>query len=85
MDGKLLILCDEMPGTHSDGHKEYKIRDVRYLLDTLRYPEDDVDRIFISWDAIIPEDRSFIEACKHYAQFTEKPEDPRFPLQEKEV
>ena len=22
MDGKLLILCDEMPGTHSDGHKE---------------------------------------------------------------
>lgn len=81
MDGKLLILCDEMPGTHSDGHKEYKIRDSRFLAAPMIHPEDDTDRIFVSWDSIIPEDRAFIEQCKHYARFTEKPEDPLFGIQ----
>ena len=81
MDGKLLILCDEMPGTHSDGHKEYKIRDSRFLAAPMIHPEDDTDRIFVSWDSIIPEDRAFIEQCKHYARFTEKPEDPLFSIQ----
>lgn len=83
MDGKLLILCDEMPGTHSDGHKEYKIRDSRFLVAPMRYPEDDPERIFISWDSIIPEDRSFIEQCTHYAKFTEKPQDPLFSISRK--
>ncbi len=80
MDGKLLILCDEMPGIHNNGHDDYKIRDSRFLAQVLRYPEDDTDRIFVSWDSIIPEDRGFIEACKHYARFTDKPDDPAFPL-----
>ncbi len=80
MDGKLLVLCDEMPGTHNNGHDDYKIRDSRFLVQVLRYPEDDTDRIFVSWDSIIPEDRAFIEACKYYARFTDKPNDPDFPL-----
>lgn len=80
MDGKLLILCDEMPGTHSDGQKEYKIRDSRFLAVPMRHPEDDVDRIFVSWDSIIPEDRAFIEQCKYYARFIEKPKDPLFGI-----
>ena len=80
MDGNLLILCDEMPGTHNDGHKEYKIRDSRFLVAPMRYPEDDTDRIFVSWDSIIPEDRAFIEQCKYYARFTEKPEDALFSI-----
>lgn len=83
MDGKLLILCDEMPGTYNSGPEEYKIRDSRFLVQEMRLPEDDVDRIFVSWDSIIPEDRSFIEACKHYAKFTEKPGNPLFPLSRK--
>lgn len=83
MDGKLLVLCDEMPGTYNDGHKDYKIRDSRFLAQILRYPEDDTDRIFVSWDSIIPEDRGFIEACKYYSRFTDKPDDPLFPLSRK--
>lgn len=83
MDGKLLILCDEMPGTHNYNHEEYKIRDSRFLVQEMRLPEDDTDRIFVSWDSIIPEDRSFIEACKHYAKFTERPNNPLFPLSRK--
>lgn len=83
MDRHLLILCDEMPGTHNYGHREYKIRDSRFLVQPMRYPEDDTDKIFVSWDSIIPEDRTFIEQCKYYAQFTEKPEDPLFSIARK--
>ena len=79
MDAKLLILCDEKPGTNNDGHKEYKIRDSIFLADSIRYPEDDTDKIFVSWDSIIPEDRTFIEECKYYATFREKP-NPTFVL-----
>lgn len=83
MDGKLLILCDEMPGLHNDGHKDYKIRDNRFLRSPNWYPEDlNSDKIFVSWDSIIPEDREFIELCKHYARFTEKP-DSDFVLKQK--
>lgn len=83
MDGKLLILCDEMPGVHNDGHREYKIRDSRFLRLPQWYPEDlDSDKIFVSWDSIMPEDREFIELCKHYAKFTEKPT-PDFVLKQK--
>lgn len=75
MDGKLLILCDEKPGTHKmpDG-KEYVIRDSMFLRRPILLPEDDTDKVFVSWNSIIPEDRWFIEACKHYAKFTEKPQ-----------
>ena len=47
MDAKLLILCDEKPGTNNDGHKEYKIRDSIFLAESIRYPEDDTDKIFL--------------------------------------
>lgn len=83
MDGKLLILCDEMPGVHNDGYKDYKIVDNRFLRSPKWYTEElNSDKIFISWDSIIPEDREFIELCKHYANFTEKPA-PDFVLKQK--
>ncbi len=75
MDGKVLILCDELPGDYD----KYWIKDRNYLISPIRIPEDDLERIFVCWDSIIPEDRSFIEMCKYYARFTEKPE-PTFAL-----
>lgn len=29
--------------------------------------EDNPERLFVCWDAIIPKDRSFIEGCMNYA------------------
>lgn len=78
MDGKLLILCDELPGDY----KGYSVKDRNFLVSPMRYPEDDPERLFVCWDSVIPEDRAFIEACKHYASFTEKP-DPIFALSQK--
>lgn len=78
MDGKLLILCDELPGDY----KGYSVKDKNFLVSPMRYPEDDPERLFVCWDSIIPEDRAFIEACKHYARFTERPE-PAFALSQR--
>lgn len=78
MDGKLLILCDEVPGDY----KGYSVKDRNFLVSPMRYPEDDPERLFVCWDSIIPEDRSFIEACKYYARFTEMPA-PTFALSQK--
>lgn len=75
MDGKVLILCDELPGDYG----EYCVKDRNYLISPIRLPEDDLERIFVCWDSIIPEDRRFIEMCKYYARFSEKPE-PNFAL-----
>lgn len=78
MDGKLLILCDELPGDY----QKYSVKDKNFLVSPMRYPEDDPERLFVCWDSIIPEDRSFIEACKYYARFTEMPA-PNFALSQK--
>lgn len=78
MDGKLLILCDELPGDY-DG---YSVKDRNFLVGPMRYPEDDPERLFVCWDSIVPEDRSFIEACKYYARFTEMPA-PDFTLSQR--
>ena len=83
MDGKLLILCDELPGKHNNGDKEYKIQDYGFLVSEKLYNDDlESDKIFMTWEALIPEDRWFIEACKYYARFTEKPI-PTFPIQKR--
>ena len=74
MDGKLMVFCDEIPGRHKILGKEYRVRDSRFLASDYMTMEDlNTDKIFVSWDSIIPEDREFIELCKHYAQFTESP------------
>lgn len=69
MDGKVLVICDEMPGVY----EEYSVKDSKYLIspDVNFYEEESI--IYTSWDSIIPEDRSFIVACKKYARFEEKP------------
>lgn len=83
MDGKLLILCDELPGKHNNGHDDYKIQDCKFLVSEICSPDDfNSDKIFMSWEALIPEDRWFIEACKYYARLTEKP-NLDFPLQKR--
>lgn len=83
MDGKLLILCDELPGKHNNGDDEYKIQDCKFLVSKMWYPEDlQSDKIFMTWEALIPEDRWFVEACEYYACFTDKPA-PDFPIQKK--
>lgn len=64
MDGKLLVLCDELPKTY----EHYKVRDVYFLRQELIDPEDDPEKIFVTWDAIIPKDKSFIAACIGYAR-----------------
>lgn len=63
MDGKLLILCDELPGDY----EEYSVKDIYFLKSEMIDPEDDPERLFVCWDAIIPQDRAFIEGCMHYA------------------
>lgn len=68
MDGKLLVLCDEKPGKY----ERYHIRDSKYLMCQYDSFESE-DIICASWDSIIPEDRSFIVACKEYAKFASKP------------
>lgn len=70
MDGKLLILCDELPGDY----KDYTVKDKNYLVSPMKAPEDEPERLFVCWDSVIPEDRAFIEACKYYARFTEMPD-----------
>lgn len=78
MNGKLLVLCDELPGWY----KGYTVKDSRYLKIPYINPAEDDDRIFICWDSIVPEDRAFIEVVKYYAHFTEMPE-PRFILNQR--
>ena len=86
MDGKLLILCDELPDyIELEGEKkkrDYKVYDRNFLVSPVRDPQDDPDRLFVCWDSIVPEDRSFLEACRYYARFIEKP-DPKFVLSQK--
>lgn len=62
MNGKLLILCDELPGNY----ERYSVKDIYYLRSEFIDPDDDPERVFVCWDAIIPEDRSFIEDCLCY-------------------
>lgn len=82
MDGKLLVLCDELPdyieleGEKKD-KKALKVYDRYYLVAPMRDPAEDPERLFVCWDSIVPEDRAFIEDCKRYARFEERP-DPRF-------
>lgn len=77
MDGKLLILCDERPGDY----EKYSVKDIYYLRDVMIDPQDDPDRLFVCWDAIIPQDRSFIEGCMHYGTtYDSMPVD--FPLKQ---
>ncbi len=63
MDGRLLILCDELP----KDYERYSVKDVYYLRSEIIDPDDNPDQLFVCWDAIIPQDRSFIEGCMHYA------------------
>lgn len=67
MDGKLLILCDELPGDY----EHHKVKDIYYLRQVMIDPDDNPDRLFVTWDAIIPKDKSFIEKCMHYASLCE--------------
>ncbi len=62
------------PGIYDNGHDKIKIRDNIFLKKTMRLPEDWDEKIFVSWDSIIPEDRAFIEACKYYATFQDRPD-----------
>lgn len=68
MDGKLLILCDELPGDY----KGYSVKDVYFLRSEIIDPDDVPERLFVCWDSIIPQDRSFIESCMHYATTYQK-------------
>ncbi len=68
MDGKLLILCDELPGDY----ERYSVKDIYFLKDEMIDPNDNPDRLFVCWDSIIPQDKSFIESCIHYATSYEK-------------
>lgn len=63
MDGKVLILCDELP----QDYEHYSVKDVYFLRSTIIDPDDNPERLFVTWDAVIPKDSSFIEACIHYA------------------
>lgn len=67
MDGKLLILCDELPGDY----EHHKVKDIYFLKQVMIDPDDNPDRLFVTWDAIIPKDKSFIEKCMHYASMSE--------------
>lgn len=78
MDGKVLVLCDEMPGDY----KDYSVKDRNYLVTPVKDPAEEPERIFVCWDSIIPEDRAFIEGCKYYATFKEKL-DPNFILSQR--
>ena len=87
MDGKLLVLCDELPdyieleGEKKD-KKALKVYDRNFLVAPMIDPSEDPERLFVCWDSIVPEDRAFIEACKHYATFTERPA-PGFALSQR--
>lgn len=63
MDGKLLILCDELPRDY----EHHSVKDVYFLRSTMIDPDDDPERLFVTWDAVIPKDRTFIEKCHQYA------------------
>lgn len=75
MDGKLLILCDEDPRDE----ERLTIRDKNFLVSEMWDPEDNTDLLFVSFDALIPQDRTFIEQCKVYGSFRDKPATD-FPL-----
>ncbi|MDE6292771.1 MAG: hypothetical protein K2L98_03735 [Bacilli bacterium] len=63
MEGKLLILCDELP----KDYERHSVKDVYFLKDDYIDPDDNPDRLFVTWDAVIPQDRTFIEQCHKYA------------------
>ncbi len=75
MDGKLLILCDEDPRDE----ERLTIRDKYFLVSEMWDPEDNTDMLFVSFDALIPEDRTFIKQCRYYASFRGQPA-ADFPL-----
>lgn len=54
MDGKLLILCDELPRDY----EHHSVKDVYFLRSTMIDPDDDPERLFVTWDAVIPKDRN---------------------------
>lgn len=68
MDGKLLILCDELPGDY----EHYQVKDAYFLKEVIRYPEDDPNRLYVCWDSIIPGDKEFIEKCIYYGTSYDK-------------
>ena len=68
MDGKLLILCDELPKEY----EHHSVKDVYFLRRPLIDPYDDPERLFVTWDAVIPKDRTFINGCEHYARTYEE-------------
>ena len=78
MDGKLLILCDEDPRSED----KLTIRDKHFLDSEMWDPEDNSDMLFVCFDSLIPEDRTFIEECKLYGTFRAKPE-PDFMIRQK--
>lgn len=74
MDGKLLVLCDELPGDY----ERYSVKDIYFLRSEFIDPGDDSDRLFVCWDAIVPEDRSFIEGCLYFGMtYAQMPADFR--------
>lgn len=64
MDGKLLVLVDEIPANY----EHHSVKDIYFLKSTIRYPEEDTDKIFVTWDAIIPKDTEFLDMCTYYAR-----------------
>lgn len=78
MDGKLLILCDEDPRDE----EKLTIRDKHFLDSEYWDPDDNTDMLFVCFDSLIPEDRTFIEECKLYGSFRANP-DPTFMIGQK--
>lgn len=64
MDGKLLILCDELP----KDYEHYSVKDVYFLRSKMIDPDDDPERLFVTWEAVIPTDRTFIDTCYQSAR-----------------
>lgn len=70
MDGKLLILCDELP----KDYEHYSVKDVYFLKSTMIDPDDDPERLFVTWEAVIPTDTTYIETCHQCSfEFKEMP------------
>lgn len=68
MDGKVLVLCDELPKDYG----RYSVKDANYLASDFCEQNDDSQKLFVTWDAIIPEDSEFLDRCAHYARTYEE-------------
>lgn len=77
MDGKLLVLCDEVPGDY----RHLSVKDAYYLKETMREPREETQELFVSWESIMPNDQSFINGCIGYARNYSMP--PEFMLSKK--